>query len=224
MDKNDSKEIADPTQAEGTTVEPEKTTVTDDPQAGEPGTDGAATEPAASEDDPKKDADDADKEDEKIDPDLIPDDEPIRNMGELRAVRKRNASLSRRLKEAEEAKSTLAKEFEEFKSSNTGGSSEADTQKIADLEARLKEFTDKEEETAKVAALKEAGLSEELLEVLDGDEAKWKKTIEILAKTQPTTNPSKRLKGDSITNGVGDKYKSDRLTDEERRTMARNLL
>lgn len=192
-------------QAEGTettpVVEPvtpvEVSKVEDSSQAGDKVTEEVVTEPevvkeAAPEDNKES------QEDDEAKPD---DDEEVWNMKQLRATKKEIVKVKHENKE-------LKAENEALKNAPPT-SSEADTKKIAELEAKIQEYTDKETESSKIEALKEAGLPNDLLKFLKGkEEEEWKADLEVLKNSYKPTNPTTRLKDDQITNSLNSRYKS----------------
>jgi hypothetical protein len=192
----------------------EKNSEVDSSLAAEPNSDDKETEKTEKAEEASENSDKLVEDKTEKDPDVISDDEEIKNMGELRNVRKRNASLNARLK-AKEA------EFEEYKKTNSGSDSASTIQKIADLEAALKIFTDKEEEAGKKEALQAAGLPEGLLAALKGSEEEWKETLEILKSNAPTTKT--RLKDDGFSNGLPGESKPTVTSGEDFREAFKNL-
>jgi arsenate reductase-like glutaredoxin family protein len=203
-----------PTPVEGTEPKVEEKTT----PAVEPATDGKAEEQTPANDaDSEDDSDDLD-EDSENDPDVLDDDEPIQNKGHLKKLRSRNASLARRLKVETEEKERISKEYEEYKAN--GQSSEADTKKIAELEAALQAYQEKDVEEAKKAALKEAGLPENLIKTLKGTDEEWREVLDIHKENYKNLTP--RLTDDSVTNGLNGKYKPT-SSEEDILQAARNM-
>lgn len=175
-----------------TTVEVSK--VEDSSQAGDKVTEEAAKETEVDKETPAEETK-TPQEEEEAKPD---DEEEVWNMKQLRATKKEIVRVKHENKELKAKLETLE--------NTPPTSSEADTKKIAELEAKIQEYTDKENESSKIEALKEAGLPEKYLTLLKGNDEEWKATLEILKENKP--NPTTRLKDDQITNSLNSRFKS----------------
>lgn len=143
------------------------------------------------------------------------DEEPITNMGHLRKVQKESIRVKAENKTLKEENEQLKKTLED------SPIPEAATKKIAELEAKIQEYTDKENESSKREALKEAGLPENYLAILKGSEEEWKATLEILKEDKTTTK--KRLADDSYTNSLSGKYKKASVSLDDVHEAVKNL-
>jgi hypothetical protein len=142
------------------------------------------------------------------------DDEPVWNMKQLRSTKREIIKVKAENKE-------LKEKLEKAESNSP--SSEADTLKIAELQTLVKQYEDEKAEIAKTSALREAGLPESYLALLEGEEENWRKKLDILASENKST-PSSRLKDDQISNGVSSKYKGGPLDPSDRKKVTRQLM